>query len=286
MCLIAFALHADPGCPLLIAANRDEFLDRPTEALHRWTLADGTDIVAGRDLRDGGTWLGLSPRGRVAMLTNVRQTHAGPGPRSRGELVTRWLQGHGDEIDEDRLAATIDPGAYGGFNLVVGDFHRHRWTWLSNRHPDAPHESAGAGQLYRKALQAGVYGLSNASLDTPWPKTQRLKQAVANALVGLHGRAAADDWLQPLARTLTDRTQVDAPDLPHTGVPDDLERALSSPFVHMPGRAYGTRSSLVVSARPGAGEGWEVRMDEWTHDHAALDGPLEAVPHRRETLVW
>ena len=129
MCLIAFALHADPVCPLLIAANRDEFLDRPTEGLHRWALADGTHIVAGRDLRDGGTWLGLSPNGRVAMLTNVRQQQAGPGSRSRGELVTRWLQGH---ADDEQLAAAIDPAAYGGFNLVVGDFHRQRWSWLSN----------------------------------------------------------------------------------------------------------------------------------------------------------
>lgn len=285
MCLIAFALHADPRCPLLIAANRDEFLDRPTEALHRWTLADGTEIVAGRDLRDGGTWLGLSPGGRVAMLTNVRQSQAGPGARSRGELVTRWLQGHGDDPHADQLAAAIDPGAYGGFNLVVGDFHGQRWTWLSNRHPDAPHE-ARSPELYRKSLAAGVYGLSNASLDTPWPKTQRLKQAVADALVGLRQPSATDDWLQPLARTLTDRAQAHAPELPHTGVPDDMERALSSPFVHMPERAYGTRSSLVVSARPGARSGWEVRMDEWTHDHARLGGPFEAAPHRRETLVW
>lgn len=285
MCLIAFALHADPGCPLLIAANRDEFLDRPTEALHRWTLSDGTEIVAGRDLRDGGTWLGLSPRGRVAMLTNVRQTQAGPGPRSRGELVTRWLQGHGEDNDEDELAAAIDPGAYGGFNLVVGDFHRHRWSWLSNRHPDAPHDPRSP-ELHRKTLTAGIYGLSNASLDTPWPKTQRLKRAVADALAGLRDRSASDDWLQPLAHTLADREQALAPELPHTGVPDDLERALSSPFVHMPDRAYGTRSSVVVSARPGPSRGWDVRMDEWTHDHAVLAGPFEALPHRRETLVW
>lgn len=285
MCLIAFALHADPACPLLIAANRDEFLDRPTEALHRWTLADGTEIVAGRDLRDGGTWLGLSPRGRVAMLTNVRQTQARPGPRSRGELVTRWLQGLDDDQAEDQLAAGIDPGAYGGFNLVVGDFHRHRWSWLSNRHPDAPHE-ARPPELHRKTLEAGVYGLSNASLDTPWPKTKRLKQAVADALAGVSTSRTADDWLQPLARTLADRAPAEAPELPCTGVPDDMERALSSPFVHMPDRAYGTRSSLVVSARPGKGQGWEVRMDEWTHDHTALSRPFEAVPHRRETLVW
>lgn len=285
MCLIAFALHVDPGCPLLIAANRDEFLDRPTEALHRWTLADGAEIVAGRDLRDGGTWLGLSPRGRVAMLTNVRQTQAGPGPRSRGELVTRWLLGQGSDGDEDQLAAAIDPAAYGGFNLVVGDFHRQRWTWLSNRHPDAPHEG-GSNQLHRKSLEAGVYGLSNASLDTPWPKTQRLKQAVAHALVGLREHDASGAWMQSLTRTLADRALAEPSDLPHTGVPDDMERALSSPFVHMPDRAYGTRSSLVVSARPGTGRAWEVRMDEWTHDHTALGGPFEALAHRRETLVW
>lgn len=283
MCLIAFALHADPGCPLLIAANRDEFLNRPTAALHRWSLADGTEILAGRDLRDGGTWLGLSARGRVAMLTNVRQTLSGPGSRSRGELVTRWLQGDGDE---DQLANAIDPIAYGGFNLVVGDFHHHRWTWLSNRHPDAPHEPHSP-ELHRKTLAAGVYGLSNASLDTPWPKTQRLKQAVNDALLGLRERTAADgDWILPLARTLADRAQAEARELPHTGVPDDMERALSSPFVHMPDRAYGTRSSLVVSARP-SGSGWDVNMDEWTHDHTTAASTLfEAAPHRRETLVW
>jgi uncharacterized protein with NRDE domain len=284
MCLIAFALDADPGCPLLIAANRDEFLDRPTEALHRWRLADGTEIVAGRDLRDGGTWLGLSPGGRVAMLTNVRHPLAGPGSRSRGELVTRWLQQPGGDGDEDRLAGAIDPGAYGGFNLVVGDFHRRRWTWLSNRDPQAPHEARPI-RLHRRALEPGVYGLSNASLDTPWPKTLRLKRAVADALSGLRGPAATDEWMRPLARTLADRDPAEPPEMPHTGVPDDLERALSSPFVHMPDRAYGTRSSLVVSARP-ARAGWDVRMDEWTHDHAALAGPLETAPHRRENLAW
>lgn len=278
MCLIAFALNATPGCPLLIAANRDEFLDRPTAALHRWSLADGTEVVGGRDLRDGGTWLGLSPRGRVAMLTNVRQSLAGPGNRSRGELVTRWLQGDGDD---DSLAGAIDPAAYGGFNLVTGDFHRQRWTWLSNRRPDAPHEPGISG-LHRKDLTAGVYGLSNASLDTPWPKTLRLKQAVADAL---NSMSATDDWLLPLAHSLSDGTPADAGELPHTGVPDDMEQALSSAFVRMPGRAYGTRSSLVVSTRPAA-SGWEVHMDEWTHTHADAGATPGDALHHRETLTW
>lgn len=278
MCLIAFAVHTAPGCPLLIAANRDEFLERPTAALHRWRLEDGTEIVGGRDLRDGGTWLGLNPQGRVAMLTNVRQPLAGSGARSRGELVTRWLQGDGDE---ERLAGAIDPAAYGGFNLVVGDFHRERWNWLSNRHPETPHDPDTTG-LHRKALSAGVYGLSNASLDTPWPKTQRLKQAVADALAGM---SATEDWLLPLARSLSDGTPADARELPHTGVPDDMERALSSAFVRMPGRAYGTRSSLVVSARP-TGRGWSVHMDEWTHAHTDARPQLESARHHRETLTW
>lgn len=277
MCLIAFALHADPSCPLLIAANRDEFLNRPTAALQRWALADGTEIVSGRDLRDGGTWLALSPRGRVAMLTNVRQSLAGPGPRSRGELVTRWLQSDGDE---ERFADTVDPAAYAGFNLVMGDFHRDRWSWMSNRDPEAPHEPS-APALHRKSLGAGVYGLSNASLDTPWPKTLRLKQAVNESLAGLREQAAPDDWMKPLTRTLIDTGPADAPALPHTGVPDDMERALSSPFVRMPDRAYGTRSSLVVSTQPRAA-GWEVRMDEWTHDPQ----PFDSASHRRETLSW
>ncbi|MDR7095503.1 NRDE family protein [Hydrogenophaga laconesensis] len=278
MCLIAFALNAAPGCPLLIAANRDEFLNRPTAALHRWNLDDGTEIVAGRDLRDGGTWLGLSPAGRVAMLTNVRQPLAGSGSRSRGELVTRWLQGDGDE---DRLAGTIDPSAYGGFNLVVGDFHRQHWTWLSNRDPDTPHETR-ASKMHRKALSAGIYGLSNASLDTPWPKTLRLKQAVTDALTRM---STTDEWMLPLARSLSDGTPANARELPHTGVPDDMERALSSAFVCMPGRAYGTRSSLVVSARP-AGSGWDVHMDEWTYPHTGPGAPLEGAQHHRETLNW
>jgi hypothetical protein len=93
MCLIAFAIDAAPDCPLLIAANRDEFFDRPTAALHRWAEDGQAGIWAGRDLRDGGTWLGVSESGRVAMLTNVRSTRAGPGARSRGELATGWLQG-------------------------------------------------------------------------------------------------------------------------------------------------------------------------------------------------
>lgn len=279
MCLIAFALNADPACPLLIAANRDEYLDRPTAPLHRWSLADGTEVVGGRDLRDGGTWLALSPQGRVAMLTNVRQATVGPGKRSRGELVTRWLQGDGDE---NRFAQGIEPEAYGGFNLVVGDFHARRWCWLANRHPDRPHESLPPA-LHRRALGAGIYGLSNASLDTPWPKTQRLKQALFNSLQHLQ-REPSDGWIDPLAKALFDSEPAPDAAMPRTGVTGDAERALSSAFVRMPERAYGTRSSLLVNTRRAPG-GWRVDLREWTHDHAQ-DGVPPGEPHHRVELLW
>lgn len=275
MCLIAFALNANPALPLLIASNRDEFFDRPTAPLHRWQLPDGTEVVGGRDLREGGTWLGLSPQGRVAMLTNVRQPSAAVARRSRGELVTRWLQSDGDI---ERFAGGVEPEAFGAFNLVVGDFHTRAWHWLSNRDPQAPHREADS-VLHRRALGAGVYGLSNASLDTPWPKTRLLKEAVSESLM------SPSDWLSPLSRALTDHQQVQCAELPRTGVPDNWERALSSPFVRMADRAYGTRASQVVSVQAQA-QGFAVTVREWTHDHLTKAVGLAPEQARCETLLW
>lgn len=275
MCLIAFALNTDAACPLRIASNRDEFLNRPTAPLHRWLLDDGTEVVGGRDLRDGGTWLGLSPQGRVAMLTNVRQPVQEPAERSRGELVTRWLQCDGDA---DRFASSIEPAAYGAFNLVVGDFHARAWHWLGNRDPRAPH-SAHATVLHHRALGAGIYGLSNASLDTPWPKTQRLKAALADSLT------TAGNWLSPLSDALTHDEPAHDLELPHTGVPTDLERGLSSPFVRMADRSYGTRTSQVVSLQAHT-KGFAVTVHEWTHDPAVSVSSLVPEHARVETLEW
>ncbi|MDQ3060701.1 MAG: NRDE family protein [Pseudomonadota bacterium] len=117
MCLIAFAIGVSQRWPLVIAANRDEYLDRPTLALSRWRTASGQEIVSGRDLRAGGTWLGMTPGGRVAFLTNVRGPAAQAAPRSRGELVTRWLETTQDA--EGFVSTLAQTGAlYGGFNLV------------------------------------------------------------------------------------------------------------------------------------------------------------------------
>lgn len=255
MCLIAFAIGAHPGCPLLLASNRDEFFDRPTEALHPWP--DGSGIWAGRDGRDGGTWLGVGRSGRVAWLTNVRSAQAGPGRRSRGELAVRWLQG---DMPVDDFAASLDPQAYGGFNLVLGDLRRACWTWLGNRDPAAPHRDAVAS-LHRRDLGPGVYGLSNAVLDTPWPKALRLKSALQRALERVHDDAG---WHVPLQTALSDGRGAPAPALPDTGVPADWEQALSSPFVHAPAAGYGTRSSLVMRVLAQT-EGHQIDLREWTH---------------------
>ena len=263
MCLIAFAIGTDPARPLLLAANRDEFFERPTEPLHRWALPDGTGVIAGRDLRDGGTWLGMSEAGRVAMLTNVRSANPGPGRRSRGELTTRWLQ---SGSTWDALLSGMAAADYGGFNLVVGDLTTSFWAWVSNCDPAQPHAEQ-TGSLHHRRLAPGVYGLSNAALDTPWPKTLRLKQALDKAL------AAGPDTPSPLVAALADRDFRPTSELPATGVPAELERALSSPFVDMADRGYGTRSSLLLNVAR-QGRGFSADFTEWTHT------PPPAGPHR------
>jgi uncharacterized protein with NRDE domain len=273
MCLIAFAIGMVPGHPLLIAANRDEHLDRPTLPLHAWQLDNGTSVVAGRDQHAGGTWLGVTPQGRVAMLTNVREASVPNAPQSRGELVTRWLQG---DTDWQAFAHGVQAHLFSGFNLVLGDLARGEWAWISNRRPGAD-ETITLGSVVGRPLAAGVYGLSNAALDTPWPKTVRLKQAMLS-VVDQSTSALAGEWRKPLLSTLLDRRQADAESLPTTGAPRVWEQALSSPFVDFAERRYGTRSSLLVCASAD-----EVQMEEWTHQRAA---PAEHTEAASEASRW
>ncbi|MDP3522084.1 MAG: NRDE family protein [Hydrogenophaga sp.] len=262
MCLIAFAIGAVPGHPLLIASNRDEHLARPTLPLHAWQLDNGTPVVAGRDQHAGGTWLGVTPQGRVAMLTNVREAGVLNAPQSRGELVTGWLQGTQGWGD---FALGVDAGQYSGFNLVLGDLVRGEWAWITNRRPAQGDTQAleALGSVVGRPLAAGVYGLSNAALDTPWPKTQQLKQALWS-VVDRSSSTLAADWRKPLLAALLDRQQAAADALPSTGAPRVWEQALSSPFVDYAERHYGTRSSLLVCASAD-----EVQMEEWTHERTA-----------------
>ena len=232
MCLAAFALNAHPRFPLVVAANRDEFFARPAAPMAWWP--DAPDILAGRDLSAGGTWFGLSRSGRLALLTNVREpARQRADAPSRGALVVDWLTA-GD--DADAFAARLASG-YNGFNLITADLRRNTWHWISNRSPTP------------RRLADGIHGLSNAALDTPWPKTQGLKAALADALASASSAA-------PLSRAvLTARADAaPAPDdqLPDTGVGLVRERLLSPRFVRMPDPAeptramYGTRCSTVL----------------------------------------
>lgn len=238
MCLAAFALNAHPRFPLVIAANRDEFFDRAATPMAWW--ADRPDVLAGRDLGAGGTWFGLSRTGRLALLTNVRE----PGrvqadAPSRGALVVDWLA---SRQAAPAFAAAL-PAGYNGFNLVTADLGRGHWHWLSNRVAGAP-----------IALADGLHALSNAALDTPWPKTTALKAALTAALAqAVSARQLAELLFAALA---DDRPAPDAA-LPDTGVGLPTERQLSPRFVRLPDPArpglarYGTRCSTVLVREAG-----------------------------------
>lgn len=265
MCLIALALGRHPRYPLVIAANRDEFLDRPAAALDWWQARpDAAPILGGRDLQAGGTWLGLSARGRLAMLTNVRdlprQIARAP---SRGAIVPAWLasQQTAGDFWRDTAARGHNP-----FNLLAADLPAGRWWWADDR--------AAAPQ----ALAPGLYGLSNAALDTPWPKVQRLKHALAEALDGAASPAALETLL---FAALADR--MTAPDgaLPDTGVGLERERWLAPAFIRSPDARYGTRCSTLLIAERRA-DGFSVRVVERQFD---ADGRACA-QHRVRLQRW
>ncbi|CAK17862.1 NRDE family protein [Pseudomonas entomophila] len=219
MCLIVFAWRPGTARPLIVAANRDEFHARPTQALGAWEDAPG--VYAGRDLEAGGTWLGVGPRGRFAALTNIRDPRQPLGPRSRGELVAAYLRGElGVEAYLDQVASRS--GQYSGFNLLVGDGQQLGYL---HAHEAGP-----------RLLSPGVYGLSNAGLDTPWPK-------LVKARSGLEGLLDSDDP-QRLLALLADAQPAPDSELPETGVGLATEKLLSSVFIAS--QNYGTRASTVL----------------------------------------
>jgi len=225
MCLIVFAWRPTDKLPLVVAANRDEFYARQTLPLAPW--ADASWIVAGRDLQAGGTWLGVTQDGRFAALTNIREKNRSQsGKRSRGELVADFLRGRQSPAD---YLAQVSPhlDSYAGFNLLLGDLHE--LYYLNSRERRA------------QKLKAGIYGLSNAALNTPWPKLERCRAALVAALE--QDEAPTEDFFALLA----DRQQAADKELPDTGLTLDFERLLSSAFIAS--ESYGTRASTVLLRR-------------------------------------
>ncbi|PXW98018.1 uncharacterized protein with NRDE domain [Sphaerotilus hippei] len=232
MCLAAIALDLSRRFPLVLAANRDEFFDRPAARLGWWTPeAQGPEILSGRDLAAGGTWLGLSPRGRLALLTNIRDpVRNDPKAPTRGSLVTRWLTG---EQPPDRYWVHASLSGHNGFNLITADFSRGECHWMSNRHG------------YARRLDKGLFGLSNGHFDEPWPKVRRLKADLAAALED-PAEPGAEALAMRLLAALACREGAPDDELPSTGVPLALERELAPVFVRTADGRYGTRCSTVL----------------------------------------
>jgi uncharacterized protein with NRDE domain len=221
MCLIAFAWQAHADYPLVVVANRDEFYNRPTQSAHFWE--DQPQIFGGRDLSAGGSWMAVSRNGRFAALTNYRDPHnLNANAPSRGSLVSDFLISDLSAVD---YAHSIrqQPIAYNGFNLIICDGD---WmVYYSNQIDDI------------SILKPGTYALSNALLDTPWPKTQSANKKLINWLE----QPGEVDSLIPL---LNDLQTVDDDRLPNTGIPLPMEKALSAQFIQLD--QYGTRSTSAL----------------------------------------
>ena len=226
MCLIAFGWKAHPEYSLIVGANRDEWRDRPASPATWWS--DYPQILAGRDLKAGGTWMGVSRSGRFAAVTNFRDpTDKRSTTRSRGELVTAFLlskESPGDFL----LRISERAHEYNGFNLVAADSSSMAYF--------------GSRAVEIKLLEPGVYALSNHTLNEPWPKVTSAKSALEAAL-----RAEMPETARQMAIYDFLSSETIAPDtaLPDTGVGLDWERALSSALIVTP--EYGTRASTILS---------------------------------------
>lgn len=222
MCLILFAYDAHPDYPLIFAGNRDEFYGRPTAAADVWD--DAPHVLGGRDLKSGGTWLGVTRSGHWATVTNVRDPSSPePDAPSRGHLVADYLK---REPEAKAFATSVAQEAdrYNPFNLMVGT--PDTLWFVSNRNGPV------------RAIEPGVHGLSNGALDEPWPKvergTRRLESVVDDD----------DVRVDRLLEILSDRRPAPDEELPDTGLDLERERQVSAAFIE--GEEYGTRSSSVL----------------------------------------
>ncbi|RPI14864.1 MAG: NRDE family protein [Lysobacterales bacterium] len=256
MCLLVLAWLSHPRYRLVVAGNRDEFHERPTAALSWWN--DDPRILAGRDLRAGGTWLGLSRTGRFGTVTNVRDAEVpSPGSLSRGTLVPDFLRDASAPVTHlERLAEAA--AGHAGYNLLVGD--AHSLAYHSNTRP-----------AERRRLDPGVYGLSNHRLDEPWPKLTRTRERFAVALESLD--PSPDEFFDVLA----DRIPAATTEPAEVPLPPGLHQALTAPFVVH--ERYGTRCSTVVLVEhEGRTAVFERRYDPGGAQTGASRHEFEATP--------
>jgi len=222
MCLIVFSYKNHSKYPFIFAGNRDEFYSRPTRTAHFWDTKP--QILAGKDLKAGGTWLGISKTGEFAALTNYRDlNHPRNREKSRGELIPYILTT--SEPEKQAVKNIISNGdQYDGFNMIAGN--TDKLFYLSN-----------IRESY-EPIKPGVYGLSNAFLDTPWPKTEQSKKDFSNAILGNNPDEEA------IFRFLKNPKTYPSDQLPNTGLTPEMEKAISPVFIETD--KYGTRCSTLL----------------------------------------
>jgi uncharacterized protein with NRDE domain len=223
MCLYVFAYNVHPRYRLIMASNRDEYYDRPTEKAHFWPSAP--QVLAGRDLEMGGTWMGITKNGRFAALTNYRDSSSQVvNANSRGTLVSNYLIS--DKTPQEYMSCVINSRAgYNGFNLLTAD--SSKILYYNKNLPSAV------------ILEPGIYGLSNHYLNTPWFKVRKSKQVLTNYL-----KNSKMIETESLFAIMKDTEQAPDHELPDTGLSQEREKLLSSIFIQ--GTDYGTRSSAVL----------------------------------------
>ncbi|KAL9272112.1 Transport and Golgi organization 2-like protein [Drosera capensis] len=232
MCIAAFAWQSHPLYPLILLLNRDEYYSRPTKPAEWW---EGGEILGGRDEKAGGTWLASSRSGRVSFVTNVREARGVVAEKSRGDLPVRFLQSKKSAM-EFAQEVIEEADLYGGFNLVLVDFCTSTMLYVTNRQ--------GEDKQSIKHISPGIHVLTNATLDSPWPKAERLAHNFEE-LLNAYGSEEVDPHLM-VQKLMTDSTK-EASMLP--GVyPPEFEYQLSSIFVECdtPLGCYGTRSTSAV----------------------------------------
>jgi len=222
MCLIVFSYKQHPDFPFILAGNRDEFFARPTLEAHFWDTKP--EILAGRDQKAGGTWLGISRRGRIGAITNYRDfNNPREGERSRGEIIPKVLLGKNSA--EKEIRSIGDRGnLYGGFNLLAGSLDS--FFYINNI----------SGKV--ESVSNGFHGISNAYLNTPWPKVEEAKKGVKEIISNRNFRT------EELFEVLLNSKTYDEHSLPDTGLSKEMEKKVSSIFIDT--EEYGTRCSTVL----------------------------------------
>ena len=220
MCILFFAINQHPKYPVIICANRDEFHARPTQSMHWWS---NDEVLAGKDLQAGGTWLGLNKQGRFSALTNFRQPHLiDKNKQSRGDLVLQALAKQDDEMAQ---LLTATSSRYNGFNLVFGELNNLTcFDNVSQKH---------------QALRSGFHSLCNGALDDIWPKMALGQTNLASAI----NDKSLD--INQLFTLMKSDQQAQTEHLPQTGVPLSWEQLLSSIFIVSP--EYGTRTTNIIT---------------------------------------